>query len=145
MSNQTNLSVYPRITTLYILQDSNSITGCTNSDTVKVIVDSLPPASAGADTSICLNDSVKLGRNVAGYNYSWSSNPTGFSSSLAQPIVSPSVNTVYYLSVNAAFKCYNFDTISITVDTLPKAKVGSTDTICFNDSVQLGAASVTGN
>ncbi|MDG1724925.1 MAG: hypothetical protein P8I11_04490, partial [Bacteroidia bacterium] len=145
LSNQSNLSVHPITTTQYILNDSNNVTGCTNLDTVKVIVDSLPPANAGVDSSICLNDSIKLGSFVAGYNYSWSSNPSGFSSSVAQPTVSPRLSTTYYLSVNAAFKCYNFDTVTVTVDTLPKAKVGSADTICLNDSVKLGASSISGN
>jgi PKD repeat protein len=145
LSNQTNLSIHPKTTTQYILKDSNNITGCTNLDTVKVIVELLPPVNAGIDSSICLYDSIKLGSLSAGYSYLWSSNPIGFNSSLAQPTVSPSVSTTYYLSVNSPLKCFNYDTIIVIVDTLPEAMAGNLDTICFNDSIQLGAPSVIGN
>ena len=144
-SNQTNVRISPQVTTQYILLDSNTITGCINYDTVSVTVNALPPASAGIDTSICLNDSIQLGSYVAGYNYQWTSNPTGYNSSKAQPYVSPKANTTYFLSVNAAYQCYNYDTVTITVDTLPRAFVGNTDTICAYDSIQIGGSSIIGN
>ncbi|MFT4875914.1 MAG: hypothetical protein ACI8S2_000644, partial [Bacteroidia bacterium] len=145
LSSQTNFPIHPLSTTSYILLDSNNITGCTNFDTITVVVDSLPAANAGIDSSICLYDSIQLGSNVTGYNYAWTSNPSGFTSSISQPTVSPSVTTTYFLSVNAGYQCYNFDTITVTVDTLPHALVGNTDTICAYDSIQLGAANVSGN
>jgi len=144
-SNQTNVRISPQVTTQYILLDSNTITGCINYDTVSVTVNALPPANAGTDTSICLNDSIQLGSYVAGYNYQWTSNPTGYNSSKAQPYVSPKANTTYFLSVNAAYQCYNYDTVTITVDTLPRAFVGNTDTICAYDSIQIGGSSIIGN
>jgi PKD repeat protein len=145
LSTQTNFPVHPLSITSYILLDSNNITGCTNFDTITVAVDSLPAANAGIDSSICLYDSIQLGNNINGYNYAWTSNPSGFTSSISQPSVSPSVTTTYFLSVNAGYQCYNFDTIIVTVDTLPNTLVGNADTICAYDSIQLWAASVSGN
>ncbi|MDC1430993.1 PKD domain-containing protein, partial [Bacteroidia bacterium] len=145
ISSQSTPSIAPTQTTFYILLDSNTITGCTNFDTLKVTVDTIPAINAGSDSSICLNNSIQIGTFLAGYNYSWSSNPSGFSDTASQPTVSPTVTTTYYLSVNEAYQCYNFDTITITVDTLPLAIVGNADSICIYDSIQLGGTSTTGN
>ncbi|MFT6112475.1 MAG: hypothetical protein ACJAXV_001264, partial [Bacteroidia bacterium] len=145
LSTQTNFPIHPLSTTSYILLDSNNITGCTNFDTITVVVDSLPSANAGIDSSICLYDSIQLGSNVTGYNYAWTSNTSGFTSSISQPTVSPSVTTTYFLSVNSGYQCYTFDTITVTVDTLPHALVGNAGTICAYDSIQLGSASISGN
>jgi hypothetical protein len=72
-------------------------TGCTTSPTVyPVVVSPLPAAVAGQPRSICIGSSTQIGAPpVPGSTYLWSSNPQGYTSTLANPVVSPTVSTVY--------------------------------------------------
>jgi hypothetical protein len=65
---------------------------------ISCICDSdLPPAE---DILICKGTSTTIGPcAVDGATYSWSSNPAGFSSSLANPVVSPEVTTIYEVTI----------------------------------------------
>ncbi|NVN93685.1 MAG: SprB repeat-containing protein, partial [Bacteroidetes bacterium] len=55
--------------------------------------------------TICVGSSTQLGTSVNNgcggctYNYSWTSNPAGYTSNILNPIVSPSVTTIYTLVV----------------------------------------------
>ncbi|MGG9972202.1 gliding motility-associated C-terminal domain-containing protein [Ferruginibacter sp. SUN002] len=57
----------------------------------------LKPLSTIADTSVCGGNSVTLTTSGA-FSYSWTSSPAGFTSTLASPTVTPSVNTTYYVN-----------------------------------------------
>ena len=60
-------------------------------------------AQAGSDIYICKGASANLGAAVSGLTYSWTSNPAGFTSTIANPTVTPTVfPTTYYLSVTNA-------------------------------------------
>ena len=72
--------------------------GCGTSDprTIAITVNSVPAAVAGTNRSICLTASTTLGTSsVPGSTYSWSSVPAGFTSTSAEPTVSPLVTTTY--------------------------------------------------
>lgn len=72
---------------------------------------------AGNDTSICQGAQIQLGAPaVSGYTYDWHSDPPGFTSIAANPMVSPSVDTRYYLTVSNG-TATAIDSISIVVDT----------------------------
>lgn len=68
------------------------------------LVEFLSVAINVSETSICLDSSLQLINSVTGgfgnYTYSWTSNPSGFISSLSEPIVSPDTNTIYHLLVS---------------------------------------------
>jgi hypothetical protein len=68
------------------------------------INDPLTVAPAAQPETIVEGETVQLFANAAGgtgnYTYSWSSNPSGFNSSLANPTVSPMQTTTYFLQVN---------------------------------------------
>ncbi len=105
-----------------------------------------PSASAGGNQSICSGNSTILGNaSVTGNTYAWTSNPSGFTSTLAQPTVSPSATTTYYLTVYSTNNCSATDNAVITVNPLPAANAGSARGICAGSSTTLGAASVTGS
>ncbi|HRI20117.1 MAG TPA: T9SS type A sorting domain-containing protein, partial [Panacibacter sp.] len=54
----------------------------------------------------------------AGYTYNWSSIPAGFSSTLANPVVAPAVNTLYILTqYNIQTGCTAAAQVKITADT----------------------------
>jgi len=56
----------------------------------------LPAATAGTDRGICINSSTTIGAApVTGSTYSWTSMPVGYTSTQANPIVTPLVTTTY--------------------------------------------------
>ncbi|MFN6038497.1 MAG: choice-of-anchor I family protein [Bacteroidota bacterium] len=118
--------------------DSN---GCSkSSDTVNVIVNSLPTVSVSASgsTIICQGDSVLFTASIAS-EYLWSSGDTTQS-------ISATVNGNYFVTVTDSNGCSkSSSTQTVLVNLLPIANitsVGST-TFCQGDSVQLNASNAT--
>lgn len=83
----------------------------------------LPNANAGADKSVCINASATLGVNpTLGYSYTWSPSTNLSASNIANPIVTPNLQTMipYTLTVtNTNTGCVNMDEVDITGLTLP--------------------------
>lgn len=118
-STSANPMVTPVVTTSYYLTVTGS-TGLTAKDTVVITIIPAPVANAGPDKSICTASSTTIGSAaVAGYVYNWSSDPAGFTSPVAEPSVSPLVNTTYYLLVTNSAGCTARDTAKITINTSP--------------------------
>ena len=146
-SSESNPWVAPQITTTYILTETITATGCSKSGSVMVTVNPLPDAIAGENRAICLNSNTQLGAPpFAGRTYRWSSVPVGFTSTLANPIVSPTVTTTYTLvETIPATGCTNSNSVTVTVNPLPAANAGNNKEICIHSSTQLGANPVTGS
>jgi hypothetical protein len=95
------------------IAESNSVCLTINS--------SSPPcnliATAGIDKILCSGLATNIGSPAVSSNtYSWSSS-TGFSSSVANPSVSPAVTTSYFLVVtNTSTQCVARDTVLVTVN-----------------------------
>ena len=101
---------------------------------------SCPVAHAGNDTTICSGNSVQIGvQAIPNFIYNWTSSPVGFTSTLANPVVSPTATTAYYLTLtNASLTCTSRDTIivSISTATTPTITINTpTTTICAGTSV----------
>ncbi|HYG51416.1 MAG TPA: FG-GAP-like repeat-containing protein [Flavobacteriales bacterium] len=91
--------------------------GCSNMDSVLVVVHDLPVISITGTTSICANESTTL--TASGANtYIWSSGP-----STASYTVSPAVTTPYTVTGIDTNSCTNFATITVTVTPLPDVGV----------------------
>ncbi len=146
-SSLANPVVTPMVTTTYKVTETITATGCVNSNSVVITVHPLPAASAGADRSVCLNTTTTLGAAaVTGSTYSWTSVPAGFTSTQANPAVTPLVTATYTVTETiTATGCYNAHSVVITVNPLPAAAVGADRAICLNESTTLGASVVTGN
>ena len=142
-----NPTVTPMVTTTYTVVETITATGCTNSHNVVVTVNPLPGAVAGADRAVCLNESTMLGAvSVSGSTYSWISVPEGFTSTEANPMVTPLVNTTYtVVETITATGCTNTRSVVVTVNPLPDALTGTDRAICMNESTTIGMASVTGS
>jgi len=94
------------------------------------------PGQCCAGTSVQLTTTVSGG---SGYNYSWTSIPAGFTSTLQNPVVTPTVTTSYIVNVTSG-SCSGGDTVTVTV--VPSPTVVATATpqeICRNSSTQLNA------
>jgi hypothetical protein len=131
--NSQNPTVTPTVSTMYTLTETTP-DGGQNSNSITVTVNQKPAVSAGADQVICLGDSVQIGS--AGdptHTYSWVSNPTGFTSSTANPTVSPTVTTTYTLTETiTSTGCSESQSMTVTVEQTPVISAGADDTICEN-------------
>ena len=138
-SNSAFPTVSPIVTTTYYLTEIIAATSCYKKDSAVVKVNS-ETANAGPDRAICLGQSDTLGvKSVNGNTYSWTSNPSGFNSFASNPVVKPTVSTIYYLEATGnATGCNGFDTVIITVNPLPLADAGHNLTACAGTSVSIG-------
>jgi hypothetical protein len=103
-------------------------------------------AIAGNDTTICTGKNAQLGSvSQTNHLYSWTSNPLGFSSAIANPIVSPLVTTTYYLIDSLLGVGSGYDTVVIAVNQLPTINAGADISICAGNSIMLNATSNTTN
>ncbi|HWY98178.1 MAG TPA: PKD domain-containing protein, partial [Bacteroidia bacterium] len=119
---------------------------CSAVDTMSIVINALPVAEAGNDTSICATDSAQLGvASVAGYTYSWSpavglSNPT-----IANPKAHPAASsTMYIVTVLSPSGCISRDTVTVNILSPLTANVVPTASICRHDSIQIGSSAVAG-
>ena len=89
----------------------------------------------GATAAICLGATVTLTTAVTGdptITYSWTSSPAGFTSTIANPIVSPLVATTYTVTVTDGNGFTATDFIDVTVNPLPTATIAGPATVCQN-------------
>lgn len=102
----------PTGTTTYTVVVSNGT--CTDTATVTVTVGTGPSANAGPDTTINYGGSADLNA-TGGTTYSWSpttdlDNPTS-----ATPVATPTVTTVYTVTVTDANGCTSIDSVTVFV------------------------------
>jgi len=146
-SSEANPEIIPLVTTTYTVVETNTETGCINTNSVLITVNPLPASAAGADRGICPGSTTTLGAvAIVGNTYSWSSLPAGFTSTEAMPIVNPSESTTYTLvETITATGCTNTKDVVVTLNPLPAANAGTDRSICLNTSTTLGASAVTGS
>ena len=95
--------------------------GCTGSATTVVTVNTLPPANAGSARTIFEGQGTRIGSDAnSGSTYAWTSDPPGFTSGVADPIVTPSTTTTYtVIETVTATGCSNSNSVVVTVNNLP--------------------------
>jgi len=102
-----------------------------------------PAAIAGDDRNICLNESTQIGGvAVSGNTYSWSSVPSGFTSTLSNPTTSPLVSTTYtVVETNVASGCSKSNSVTVSVNVQPSITTEPVDQItCIGSSVSFSVA-----
>jgi gliding motility-associated-like protein len=123
-SSTTNLSsvLFNSVgTQVFTYTVTNTASGCSTQDQFEVTTNPLPAATVISNRTICEGDVVNLGASaVTGNTYSWSSNPSGFTSTVANPSVTPTANTTYTLAeTNSVTGCSKTNSVQITVQPLP--------------------------
>ncbi len=128
----------PSSTTTYSLTVSDEHS-CSGIDSITVTVHPLPLVNAGANTGICLGDSIQLNAS-GGVTFLWSPG-TGLSSVItANPWAHPATSCNYYVTVSDSFDCKDIDSIGITVRPLPFVSVSApVSDICKGTSVTFTA------
>lgn len=135
-------------TTIFTLTVTD-VNGCQNSDDMTITVKGGPlVVNPVADPEeICFGGTAQLFAFVSGgsgeYTYDWSSNPPGFSSTLANPVVSPEVTTTYMVVVDDG---YNTVTgfVTVTVHPLPEVNAGADQIIFSGSSTVIDDATASG-
>lgn len=142
-TTSTSPQIYPSIGTTYVLEiiGANS---CSWTDSVEVLVQPLPIADAGVDTTVCQGNSVQMDAAGGAY-YQWSP-ATGLNdSTVADPIASPEVTTEYFLTVSDQVGCTDSDTVLVVVfEPNTSADAGSDKYICPGGTTEIGAPAISG-
>lgn len=118
-TNTANPTADPQVTITYtvIVTDTN---GCSATDDVIVLVNTLPTADAGFDTLLCNGSSITL-FGTGGLSYQWSPT-TGLNNvNIANPVASPSSLTTYTVIVTDVNGCTDDDQVTIDINAQPKS------------------------
>lgn len=126
------IKVSPISDQIYQVTVSNN--NCTATASVKVTVNPLPLANAGADTSVCAGQSAMLTAS-GGSTYKWSNN-----AKLSSIIVTPASTETFTVTVTAPNGCEATDQLTVTVRPLPIANAGPDLSICAKQSAVLNAS-----
>ena len=123
----------------YIVTGSD-LNGCFSSDTVSISVIAAPLLTVNNDTSICVGEVVQLNAIGNAIDYNWSPSASLNDPTIANPLASPTTTTTYTVLATTGSNCTAFDSITVTVSTVPSIIVSATDTICKGDSTLLTAS-----
>jgi len=111
----------------YWLEVSNH--GCKDSDTVRIKVVPAPAVHIGADSIICQQFPARIGAEVAGASYRWSTGETtGY--------INISSTGAYILEVSLE-GCIVSDTVNITAMPVPEIDLGGDRDICPGQTIML--------
>jgi len=128
----------PVATTTYTVTVTNS-NNCSATDNLIVTVNSLPPASAGPNKSICTGNNTQL-NGSGGTSYLWAPAATLNDNTLATPTANLTVTTTYSVTVTNANGCTATSSMVLTVNPLPVANAGPNNTICLGFNTTLNAS-----
>ena len=130
VNNSTTSSLLP-----YILTVNDTITTCTNSDTVEFIIYPEPQVFAGNDTLIC-EGSTYIPIAVGASSFLWNNTLiNGVASTL--PLL---LNELIVLGVDSNL-CTSFDTVFVQVNLNPQLSAGNDTLICIGNSLILNGVS----
>lgn len=109
---------------------------------IPVNVKDTPVAFTGPNSTICEGASIQIGgAAIPGNNYAWTSDPPGYSSTLANPIVTPSSTTTYTLvELNPVTGCSDTNSVIITLNQIITVTVNPSSleqTICSGGNTNI--------
>ncbi|HTB05481.1 MAG TPA: gliding motility-associated C-terminal domain-containing protein, partial [Bacteroidia bacterium] len=135
----SNPKASPADTTMYYLAVTDTVTGCTSTDSVLITVKPVPSAyiTAGDTANFCKGSPMTL-TATNGASYLWSNGAT------TKTITIDSVG-VYSVGVTYSDGCIDYSgPTTVIIDSLPSVNTGSNKTICKGDSTIIGTAAVSG-
>jgi hypothetical protein len=107
--------------------------GCTNTDTVQVVVNALPIVIAGINQTVCAGTAVTL-VGTGAVTYSWDN-------SINDGVAFTPTNTATYTVTGTdANGCIDTDQLQVVVNALPIVIAGNSQTVCIGTAVTLSAA-----
>lgn len=133
-ANISNPTASPTQNTTYTVVVTQN--GCTASDQVAVNINNFT-ANAGLDVTVCPTNSVQLNA-TGGTSYSWTPSTGLSSTTISNPLASPSVTTAYTVVVTNG-NCTQSDVVIVTVGNVV-ANAGSDITLCSGQTNTLIAS-----
>jgi gliding motility-associated-like protein len=130
---------------LYVLRVTNEH-GCNSFDSVRVKVNPKINVDAGTDKVLCSGQSTNVGGNPTAkgshfnYSYEWYAGDKLLDSKESNPLVSPTMNTMYYVIVSSGPCQVMYDSVNVIVNPLPNVSATSESAIGIGSSVQLFAS-----
>ncbi len=107
-------------------------------DSVTITIIPGPVVNAGNDVSVCKGSSVKL--NASGANtYIWNASNVLSDTTIANPIATPINTSQFIVKGYNTQKCFNADTVKVSVLPLPVITLTNDTAICKGGSVMLQA------
>lgn len=129
----------PSINTNYVVTVTGT-NGCSNKDSVSVVVLSKPTVKTRIDTTVCNRVPVTLTTNSTGAtSFSWSPNIGLSNATISNPIATPSVSTQYIVTTDNG-SCIAKDTINLNILPLPAITKSIDTTICRTGAASLSAS-----
>ena len=131
-STSDNQIVSPNVTTTYVVTITNSVTGCSDIDSVTINVLETPIAGISNNGVItCAQPTITVTATPPGLTYSWSEG------SSSQSIDVTGAGT-YTVTVTNANGCHDTIANDVNIDTIPPiADAGMDQVICLGDSATL--------
>jgi hypothetical protein len=134
----------PTSTTTYTVTVTDS-KACSATSIVTVKVNPNPTASAGQMKAVCpgkgaiIGDSLVASGGTSPYSYSWSPTSGLSSSTIANPTASPTITTIYTVTVTDMNGCMASSSTSVKLNPQPSANGGTDKVICYKSSTEIGA------
>ncbi|MCB9234746.1 MAG: hypothetical protein H6581_24045 [Bacteroidia bacterium] len=134
----SNPMASPNSSTSYVLTVTDSL-GCSARDTMSILFYQRPMVEAGADSAIDCDSSLVLGGNPSGsggtgsLTYSWTPGGSLNNSFAANPVASPGVTTLYWLTVTDSLGCEGMDSVLVSL----AGQTTGTQTFNFTGGVQM--------
>ena len=142
--NQISQFVYsatPSVTTTYVVtgEDAN---GCTENDTIVVVVNSEPNIDAGPNQEICIGQNAVL-NGSGGVQYIWNNGQDLINEVGVSVVTAPSNSLYCFVEGTDANNCVGFDSVFVTVHPLPEITIPPVE-VCIGDTTQLQPSNVNG-
>ncbi|PWT96276.1 MAG: hypothetical protein C5B52_16180, partial [Bacteroidetes bacterium] len=129
------VQVSPDVTTTYTI-NLTTVPGCTTEDSVRVNVVSFVTLNAGADTTICLTDTIQLHPFSDGLKFNWAPVGTLSDPNVKNPFATPSGPITYTVTAHIG-KCFASDDIAIRTVPYPQVRASNDTSICYGDRIEL--------
>ena len=144
ISTVSKTTVKPLFSQSYTLKVYDSATTCSNLDSARITVNTLPIANAGKDTSVCFGGAITLSTtSVSGVNYTWKDKVAKISKAGSSVSFSPTTSR-YYTLISTGASCKDSDSVFVKVNQLPKANAGKDTSVCFKSIAHLSTPVVAG-
>ena len=114
--------------------------GCSNVNSVSVLINSLPTVAIAGNNSVCANQGTSL-TATGGSTYTWSSG-MGTTASIS---VNPTTTTTYTVNAVDNNGCTGTASSTVTVKSLPSVSAGANRSLCSGTSLTLAATGSAGN
>lgn len=132
-TSETTQTINASTTGMYSVAVTNPSTMCVGYDTTMITANPLPVVDLGVDTAICVGDTLMLDAGNPGATYSWQDASTG------QMFNANTAGTYSVLVTDPMTTCFNADTMSLLINSLPVVDLGADTAICAGSPLTLDA------